>query len=54
MFWEDDYVKPEILGLLLQGPEEKGVQNSEKSCGKENGDDHRAHAHKGGPYRMAS
>lgn len=48
MLWEGDYVESTIPELFLQDPEEKGIQNSEKSSGKENVDDHLAHAHKGG------
>ena len=48
MLREGKYDRPEISELLLQCPEEKGIQNSEKSSSKENVDDHLAYAHKGG------
>ncbi len=48
VLWQGEYVKSAIPELFLQDPEEKGIQNSEKSRCKENGDDHLVHAHKGG------
>ena len=48
MLREGKYDRPEISELLLQCPEEKVIQNSEKSSSKENVDDHLAYAHKGG------
>jgi hypothetical protein len=49
MLREGKYDRPEISELLLQCPEEKVIQNSEKSSSsKENVGDHLAYAHKGG------
>jgi hypothetical protein len=42
---------PDLPGCIATGqtdPEEKGIQNGEKSRCKENGDNYLVHAHKGG------